>query len=381
MLEPHGGRLVDRIAPEDLRSKLLLELQKAPGVELDEDTYLDLENLAHGVFSPLEGFMTRAEVEGAAFDLLLPSGEVFSLPILLQVEAPPRALPGEVLALRYRGRMVGALELAEAYPLDRARLARAFFGTEDLAHPGVRRFWEKGGWALGGKVWLLEERPKGELELTPKALRALIRERGFKTLVAFQTRNAPHRGHEYLQRLGLEVTDGLLIQPILGRKKEDDFPTEVILEAYRFLIQNFLPQERVILAGLSTAMRYAGPREAVFHAILRQNFGATHFLVGRDHAGVGDYYDPYAAHRIFDQLPKPLRIQILRVGAVFHCPLCGGMASERTCPEAHAPKRLQISMTWIRSLLREGKDPPKEILRPELIPILRRGVGAGATPG
>ncbi|WP_022798708.1 sulfate adenylyltransferase [Thermus islandicus] len=196
---------------------------------------------------------------------------------------------------------------------------------------------------------------------------------GWRRRFPFQTRNAPHRAHEYLIRLGLELADGVLVHPILGAKKQDDFPTGVILEAYQALIGHFLPEERVALFGLATPMRYSGPKEAVFHALVRKNFGATHFLVGRDHAGVGNFYDPYAAHRIFDRLP-PLGIEILKVGSVFHCSLCGGIASERTCPEGHRDKRLSISMTQVRTLLREGKAPPLELVRPELVPILRKGV-------
>jgi len=222
-------------------------------------------------------------------------------------------------------------------------------------------------------VEVLKPRPRTPLEKTPEEVRAFFRQRGWRKVVAFQTRNAPHRAHEYLIRLGLELADGVLVHPILGAKKPDDFPTEVIVEAYQALIRDFLPQERVAFFGLATPMRYAGPKEAVFHALVRKNFGATHFLVGRDHAGVGDFYDPYAAHRIFDRLP-PLGIEIVKVGAVFHCPLCGGIASERTCPEGQREKRTAISMTKVRALLREGKAPPSELVRPELLPILRRGV-------
>lgn len=340
---------------------------------IGEDERLDLENLASGAFHPVRGFMTREEALSVAYEMRLPTGEVWSLPILLQSREKPRVGPGDTLGLVHGKEVVALLHVAEAYALDLEALAREVFGTESPAHPGVARFYAKGPYALGGQVEVLRPRERGPLEKTPEEVRAFFRERGWGKVVAFQTRNAPHRAHEYLIRLGLELADGVLVHPILGAKKADDFPTGVILEAYQALLEGFLPQERVALFGLATPMRYAGPKEAVFHALVRKNFGATHFLVGRDHAGVGDFYDPYAAHRIFDRLP-PLGIEILRVGAVFHCPLCGGIASERTCPEGHREKRLSISMTRVRALLRAGQAPPPELVRPELIPILQRGL-------
>ncbi|WP_243027020.1 sulfate adenylyltransferase [Thermus albus] len=344
-----------------------------PQVEIGEDERLDLENLATGAFHPLHGFMTQEEALSVAYEMRLPSGEVWTIPILLQLREKPRMGKGERVVLVHRGRPVAALEVEEAYELDLKALARQVFGTESEVHPGVRRLLSKGSYALGGRVEVLAWRPRGALEKTPDEVRGLFQRKGWRKVVAFQTRNAPHRAHEYLIRLGLELGDGVLVHPILGAKKEDDFPTGVIVKAYQALIEGFLPRDRVALFGLATPMRYAGPKEAVFHALVRKNFGATHFLVGRDHAGVGDFYNPYAAHRIFDQLP-PLGIEIIKVGAVFHCLVCGGMASERTCPEAHRDKRLSISMTMVRSLLREGKTPPPELVRPELLPILREGI-------
>ncbi|RTG93495.1 sulfate adenylyltransferase [Thermus scotoductus] len=348
-------------------------VETLPTLAIGEDERLDLENLATGAFAPVRGFMTREEALSVAETMRLPTGEVWTIPILLQAPEKLRVGPGDTVALLYQGERVALLHVTDAYALDLRRLAKEVFGTESEAHPGVARLYAKGPYALGGKVEVLKPRARGPLEKTPEEARAHFRERGWRTVVAFQTRNAPHRAHEYLVRLGLELADGVLVHPILGAKKADDFPTEVVLRAYERLLREFLPQDRVVLFGLATPMRYAGPKEAVFHALVRKNFGATHFLVGRDHAGVGDFYDPYAAHRIFDQLP-PLGIEILRVGAVFHCPLCGGIASERTCPEAHREKRLSISMSKVRALLREGKTPPPELVRPELLPILRQGV-------
>lgn len=344
-----------------------------PAFPIGEDERLELENLVTGAFHPLRGFMTREEALSVAHEMRLPTGEVWSLPILLQLPTKPQVGRGDTVALEQGGERVALIHVEEAYELDLRALAQKVFGTDSEAHPGVARLYAKGPYALGGRVEVLRPRTRGPLEKTPDEVKAFFRARGWKKVVAFQTRNAPHRAHEYLIRLGLELADGVLVHPILGAKKADDFPTEVVVKAYQALLEGFLPRERVALFGLATPMRYAGPREAVFHALVRKNFGATHFLVGRDHAGVGDFYDPYAAHRVFDTLP-PLGIEIVKVGAVFHCTLCGGMASERTCPEAHRGARLSISMTKVRALLREGKAPPPELVRPELLSILRQGV-------
>ncbi|WP_105317308.1 sulfate adenylyltransferase [Thermus tenuipuniceus] len=348
-------------------------VETLPQVTIGEDERLDLENLATGAFHPVRGFMTREETLSVAQEMRLPSGAVWTIPILLQLQERPRVGKGDQVVLTHREKPVALLQVEDAYELDLKTLSRQVFGTESEDHPGVKKLLAKGPYALGGRVEVLAWRPRGPLEKTPDEVQALFQQRGWRKVVAFQTRNAPHRAHEYLIRLGLELADGVLVHPILGAKKEDDFPTEVIVKAYQTLIEGFLPGERVVLFGLATPMRYAGPREAVFHALVRKNFGATHFLVGRDHAGAGDFYDPYAAHRIFDQLP-PLGIEIVKVKAVFHCPLCGGIASENTCPDHHRERRTSISMTKVRFLLREGKTPPAELVRPELIPILQEGV-------
>ncbi len=380
-VDPHGGKLVQRVAPEQERQKLLREGERYPSLHADEETLLDLENIAVGAFSPLEGFMTREEVERVAAEMLLPNGEVFSLPVLFQQREPPRVVAGESAAIRdVQGQIVGILEIQDVYRLDLPALARQVYGTDSTSHPGVDLLYRKGEYAVGGRIQLLRfpTHRYRKWVMTPAQTRILFAQRGWRTVVAFQTRNPPHRAHEYLQRLGLEIADGLFIHPILGRKKEDDFDSETIMRAYQLLIARFYPQDRVVLAGLATAMRYAGPREAVFHAIVRQNFGATHFIVGRDHAGVGNFYNPYAAHRIFDTLPAPLAITIVKVGAVFHCAVCGEIASERTCPASHEMRRTSVTMTTIRSLLRAGKTPPPELIRPELVGVLQEGLEGSA---
>lgn len=238
-------------------------VEALPVLEIGEDERLDLENLATGAFLPVRGFMTREEVLSVAHEMRLPTGEVWTIPILLQLRERPKAGPGDTLGLVHGGERVTLLHVVEAYALDLRALARAVFGTESEAHPGVARLYAKGPYTLGGRVEVLKPRPRTPLEKTPEEVRAFFQERGWKRVVAFQTRNAPHRAHEYLIRLGLELADGVLVHPILGAKKQDDFPTGVILEAYQALIGHFLPEERVALFGLATPMRYAGPKEAL----------------------------------------------------------------------------------------------------------------------
>ncbi len=371
-IEPHGGELVNRVLSPAERERWRRVADELAVLTVDADTLLDLENLATGAFSPLKGFMDRETLEAVAAQMQLPQGPAWSLPILLQQRHAPRVAVGEPATIRGpRGEVFGVLEVREVFTLDLARLARAVWGTDDPAHPGVARFYEKGRWAVAGEIWLVRrvEHLYRHQVLTPAETRACFKRRGWQTVVAFQTRNAPHRAHEYLQRLALEIADGLFIHPILGPKKADDFSNRAILEAYKTLIEHFYPRKSVFLAGFATAMRYAGPREAVFHAIVRQNFGATHFIVGRDHAGVGEYYDPFAAQRIFDQLGQALKIQILKAPQVFFCPDCEGVASDRTCPHGKRT-RVNISMSRIRAMLRQGQLPPPEMIRPQVAKVL-----------
>jgi len=297
---------------------------------------------------------------------------VWSIPIILQVDDPSDLKIGEKVLLvdKTDNNPVAVMDISDIYRLNKKEIANTVFGTLDENHPGVKRLFSKGDYSIGGKIKLLNRPsfPNKEYELDPEETREIFREKGWKTVVAFQTRNAPHRAHEYLHRLGMEIADGLFIHPIIGLKKEGDFDSSVILKAYQILINSYYPHRKVLLAGLSTSMRYAGPREAVFHAIVRKNYGCTHFMVGRDHAGVGDYYDPFAAHKIFDEIPD-IGIKIIKFYNVFHCERCGGIVSENTCshPEEMITK---ISMTKIRKALSEGKRPPSKMLREEVADFL-----------
>ena len=370
--QPHGGKLVIRKVPEKLKVYFQEETEKLPYVVADVDAILDMENIASGVFSPLEGFMTAEELESVANDMLLPSGEVWTIPILFQCKEEPPFSKGERIAIRDPNmKTVGIMEIHDVFKINLPGIAKLVWGTDSENHPGVALFYSKGEWAIGGKIWLIEETdfPLKDWELKPSETRRLFEYKGWKKIVGFQTRNAPHRAHEYLQRLALEIGDGLFINPIIGRKKKDDFDSGLILRAYEVLINNFFPKDRVVLGGLATAMRYAGPKEAVFHAIIRKNYGCTHFIVGRDHAGVGDFYDPFDAHRIFDRLPKDIGIEIIKVSNVFYCSLCGGMASDKNC--GHEDKyRTYVSMTKVRKMLMEGAIPPLEMVRLEIAKVL-----------
>ncbi|MBI4354233.1 MAG: sulfate adenylyltransferase [Candidatus Omnitrophica bacterium] len=338
---------------------------------LNRHQYLELEKLALGAFAPLGGFMTEAEFQSVVSTMRLPNGAVFPLPVVLDVSDARALRRSDQARLMYEGQEVGELTPQSVYRCDRAAVARQVYGTDDTAHPGVAYFFRLKEWFVGGPVTLLA-RARCEFsdhELTPQQTRAEFARRGWKTVVGFQTRNVPHRAHEYLLRLALEFSEGLFIQPLVGFKQRGDYTPKAILTAYRTLIDRFLPKDRVVLGVLSTAMRYAGPREAVFHAIIRRNYGCTHFIVGRDHAGVGNYYGRYAAHELTRQFDGQLGIEVLRCSGPYHCTICGGIVTERSCPHgASAPEAIRhISGTSVRALLGGGSPPAPELIRPEVL--------------
>ncbi|MFN7064592.1 MAG: sulfate adenylyltransferase [Aquificaceae bacterium] len=373
LIQPHGGELVNRVVPEREKIRILEEVGRYPALFIDEDTLYDVENIGVGVFSPLRGFMTKEELLSVADHMLLPEGHVWSMPILLQLRELPKdvGLEERVILKDGKGRIKALLDVKNIYQIDMEKIAKLVWGTESEEHPGVKLFYSKGQWALGGDIWLLErvKYPFKDWVLDPEETRKVFEYRGWKSVVGFQTRNAPHRAHEYLQRIALEMADGLFINPVLGWKKSDDFDSFTVLIAYKHLIDNYYPPQRVLLSGLATAMRYAGPKEAVFHALIRKNFGCTHFMVGRDHAGVGDFYGSYDAHKIFDALPKDIGIEITKVTAVFYCSLCEGMASDKSCGHTE-DHRIYVSMTKIRDMLQKGLTPPREMLREDIAKLL-----------
>ncbi len=367
---PHGGRLVRRLIPQGQGKERLAGC--VAEVALSRERALDVENLATGVFSPLDGFMGREQLEAVAETGRLPSGVPWTIPIVLDVRdtRTRRWGPGDHLALVHEGVPIAVLEVTETYRFDREALAARVFGTTDPKHPGVARVATMGDTLVAGPVDLLREvtTPYARFKLTPRDTRVLFEVKGWRTVVGFQTRNVPHLGHEYVQKTALTFADGLFVNPLLGPKKPGDFADEVILAAYEALLKNYYLRDRAVLAVLETEMRYAGPREAVFHAIMRKNFGCTHFIVGRDHAGVGNYYPPYAAQEIFDRFPD-LGIAPLFFTAFFYCRRCEAVANEKTCPHP-AEHRLDFSGTALRAALVERRPLPREFVRPEVMEVL-----------
>jgi sulfate adenylyltransferase len=343
-------------------------------LSLKRDQYLELEKLALGAFRPLDGFMTEDQFRGAVADMRLPDGAVFPLPVVLDVSRQDveRMRGRPKIALSYDGIEVGEIEPRSLFTCDKPDTARRVFGTDDPKHPGVRNLIQGGDWFVGGPV-KLHCRVTLDIsadELTPEETRCIFAERGWRTIVGFQTRNVPHRAHEYLQRTALEQADGLFIQPLVGRKKAGDYSPQAVMTGYRALVSGFYPKDRVLLGILSTAMRYAGPREAVFHAIIRRNYGCTHFIVGRDHAGVGSFYGKYEAHAMTRRFDGELGITILRLHGPYHCRRCDGIVTEHTCPHAGTDAATEIAGTDMRAMLVGGKAPDPHLMRPEIIRAL-----------
>jgi len=373
-IAPHGGKLVDRTLTPEAAAEAKGRAAGLPQLVVSPERAIELENIACGVFSPLEGFLTRAELEGVLHHRRLPGGAAWTIPIVLDLPDPHGLKPGGEAALAdEQGNLRAILHVQDIYQYDKAEFARWTYGTEDEKHPGVARVQAMGDWLAGGKIDLVwrAPHPHDDHRLDPKESRLLFQEKGWRTVGAFQTRNVPHAGHEYLQKVVLAMCDGLMIQPVIGKKKPADFKDAAIIQAYDAIIEHYFVKARTILNILPTEMRYAGPREAIHHAIMRKNYGCTHIVIGRDHAGVGKYYHPEAAIEIFADFPdleiKPLTIH----GDFFHCFRCGQLASERTCP--HEPdQHIAFSGTEIRRMLNEGQEPPPQIMRPEVFAVLRQ---------
>ena len=379
--QAHGGRLVDRQRPEtELRRR------ESEGTDLLRiapftDQVYDAEKIGIGAYSPLEGFQDRASIESVLSKGRLTNDLPWTMPIFLAPtgthnETVVRTVrPGDEVGITdLGGRLFALLHVEEKFPLGRSEIAKAVYATTDPKHPNVADLMAAGETALAGKVDLLRrlQLPTGSLELSPAETRAEFQRRGWKNVAGYQTRNVPHTAHEYLQRCTLEREDidGLLVHPVLGRLKMGDYRPEVILEAYQELVRNYYPAARVMLAALSITMRYGGPKAALFLAIVRKNYGCGSYIVGRDQAGVGTYYDPYACQRIFDEYP--IGVQVLKFAETYFCRDCGWMASARTC--AHPPdRRLNTSQTLIREALAKGEALPSEIIRPEVAKVLSRG--------
>ncbi len=364
LIRPHGGTLVDRLGeqPDGVDT---LEV-----VTLTSREVSDLDMIATGALSPLEGFMGREDYDRVVDEMHLAGGLPWALPVCLAVEAAPQ---GDRVALADEtGRLLAVLDVEETYSYDKDRESERCFRTTDTEHPGVARLYAQHPLYLAGRVTVFDRVPPvfPELAMDPAETRSTFAERGWKRVVGFQTRNPIHRAHEYLTKVALETVDGLLVHPLVGDTKGDDVPADVRVECYRVLLSDYYPSNRVLLAAFPAAMRYAGPREAIWHAICRKNYGCSHFIVGRDHAGVGSYYGTYDAQRIFEEFePDELGITPLMFEHSFWCNRCEGMGSPKTCPHGEGD-RVSLSGTKVREMLRAGTKPPQEFSRPEVAQIL-----------
>src|SRR5213594_1298424 len=385
-IAPHGGVLVDREAAEVERARWEREAARLPAIRLDRRTLSDLEMIVIGGFSPLDGFMGEADHASVVDRMRLASGVVWTIPVTLGVsadEARRLAVGADVALQDEAGTTLAVLHLQETYRPDKRREVTSVYGTDDPKHPGVAAVLAQGEVYLGGRVTLLRhpaDLPFPEHRLTPRQTRAAFRERGWKRIVAFQTRNPVHRAHEYIQKCALEIVDGLLLHPLVGETKGDDIPADIRMRCYEVLLENYYPPDRVLLSVNPAAMRYAGPREAIFHALVRKNFGCTHFIVGRDHAGVGNYYGTFDAQRIFEEFtPGELGITPLMFDNTFFCRRCDEMASVKTCPH-DGDARVTLSGTQVREMLKGGVAPPIEFSRPEVARILIEAMQERVTP-
>jgi sulfate adenylyltransferase len=371
-IAPHGGELINRIVSAEQKQVFLEKAEFLPRLRLDERATSDLELIAIGGFSPLVGFMGQADYQRVVDEMHLANGLPWAIPVTLSVtaaEAEPLQVGSLVRLDDLAGNFVGVLELTEKYHYSKTHEALQVYRTNDEKHPGVNVVYQQGDVNLAGPVWLLERQAHPlfpSYQIDPIESRSLFREKGWKTIVGFQTRNPIHRAHEYIQKCALETVDGLFLHPLVGATKSDDVPADVRMRCYEIMLEHYFPHDRVILAINPAAMRYAGPREAIFHALVRKNYGCTHFIVGRDHAGVGDYYGTYDAQYIFDEFePGELGIAPIKFEHAFYCTRTQSMATTKTSPST-PEERVHLSGTKVRELLRRGELPPPEFSRPEV---------------
>ena len=380
IIAPHGGQLVNRLATAAEKAEFLSKADYLPRVQLDRRATSDLVMIAIGGFSPISGFMEQDDYLGVVEKMRLANGLPWSVPVTLSVSESVAEPLGEGSLIRLddpSGKFVGVLQLTQKYSYDKQHEAINVYRTDEDKHPGVKVIYEQGGVNLAGPVWLLERDDHPlfpDYQIDPAASRAMFKEKGWKTVVGFQTRNPIHRAHEYIIKCALEIVDGLFLHPLVGATKSDDIPADVRMRCYEIMMEHYFPNDRVILAINPSAMRYAGPREAIFHALIRKNYGCTHFIVGRDHAGVGDYYGTYDAQEIFGEFePAELGITPLKFEHAFYCTRTKQMATAKTSPSSKE-ERIHLSGTKVRGMLREGKLPPPEFSRPEVASELAKAM-------
>jgi sulfate adenylyltransferase len=369
MIFPHGNELVDRCVGEDRSEELKIDTTDQSSVTLNQNLLFDFVNIARGVYSPLQGFMSRNDFLKVIHDLSLESGVTWPLPVVLDIdtELADNISPGERIGIKDpSGNQVGIMDVDSVYRYNETETCQELFGTTDESHPGVHMLQSKDPFFIGGSIKAFSDAisRNGVRDISPKETRVLFKKKDWETVVGFQTRNVPHRAHEYLQKSALEHVDGLLIQPKIGEKKPGDYTNNAILEGYESLIENYYPTERVVLSMFKSRMWYAGPREAVFDAIVRKNYGCTHFVIGRDHAGVGNYYGDFEAQRLFDAIGD-VGIEPLYYHYAFYCTICDGIVSEKICPHGDE-HHFEPSGTKLRETLSNGDKPRPELMRPEV---------------
>lgn len=373
---PYGGTLINRIAEGKERDLFLERGPSLPSITLNRREISDLEMIATGGFSPLQGFMTKSDYENVVDNKRLANGLPWTIPVTLSVslsQADQLKLDTDIALLNEEKEIIGILHLEEKYSFDKVHEADLVYGTTEEKHPGVAYLYKTGEINLGGKITLLKRQKHDdflEYRLDPLESRQLFHQKGWKRIVGFQTRNPVHRAHEYIQKCAMESVDGLFLHPLVGETKSDDIPADVRMKCYDALLKGYYPKDRVLLGVLPAAMRYAGPREAIFHAIIRKNYGCTHFIIGRDHAGVGSYYGTFDAHYIFNEFEEgELGITPMFFDNAFYCKACTSMATYKTCPH-DSENHVALSGTKVRQMLSEGIMPPSEFSRPEVAKIL-----------
>ncbi|MBI2975650.1 MAG: sulfate adenylyltransferase [Chloroflexi bacterium] len=380
---PHGGTLVNRVLRGEVGKAVAERAQSLPRIALDSTRMSDLELIATGALSPLTGFMGQVDYEKVVREMRLASNLVWTIPVVLPVsrELATTLAEGQEVALCEGDRVLAVMEVREKFEYDKQLEAQEVYRTTEEQHPGVARLYGQGEVLLGGDIWLVDWPSAATTEFpdfrfAPADTRRAFAGRGWKRIVGFQTRNPIHRAHEYIQKVAMELVDGLMLHPLVGETKGDDIPADVRMMSYQTLLSSYYPADRVMLGVFPAAMRYAGPREAVFHAIARKNYGVTHFIVGRDHAGVGNYYGTYDAQRIFDNFrPEEIGLTLLFFDHTFYCRKCGGIVSIKTCPHDRS-EHVVLSGTQVRQMLERGEALPTEFTRPEVSKVLVDGMQA-----
>jgi len=373
MPSPHGGKIINRILEEKEKKNVLAKTRDFKSLVLDKEQIKDIKNIARGVYSPLTGPLRKEDFESVVSKMRLKDGTVWTIPLVLDVskkEYNTLKKESAILLTDEKNKPIAILEDPDFYPNQKEFFAKNVFGTTDKKHPGVEDVFQMKDFLLGGDIKLLDDsrEPFPQFNFTPEETRRIFEEKKWETVAAFQTRNVPHRGHEFLQKCALRRTDGLFVQPVIGEKKLEDFKDEYILASYEVLLDKYYPKNRALLGILPLKMRYAGPREAVFHALVRKNYGCTHFIVGRDHAGAGKFYPPFAAQEIFDRFGKEeIGIELLKYPEVLYCPSGQNHVFKDECPHED---RIRFSGSQLRSFIKNKKQPPTYLIRPEVYGFL-----------